>query len=80
MTLGPDGTPVPTAVEVGLVTDSLAEISSGLTEGTAVVTGTASDLAGTTNNDGGFGPPGGDVVTVPGGPVFRQGGPAQGRP
>ena len=76
MTLGADGTPVRTAVQVGLVTNTLAEITSGLTEGTAVVTGTASDLAGTaTNQNGGFGgPPGGGLVVNGGGPVreFRN--------
>jgi multidrug efflux pump subunit AcrA (membrane-fusion protein) len=61
-------------VEVGLVTSTTAEITSGLSEGATVVTGTASDLAGTTNNNGGFGGPGG--MAVPGnGPVFRQVGP-----
>ena len=37
--LGADGVPTATAVEVGLVTSSLAEIKSGLTEGQTVVTG-----------------------------------------
>lgn len=73
MTLGADGTPVATAVEVGLVTNTLAEITSGLTEGTTVVTGTASDLTGNaTNQNGGFGTPGGGVV-VNGGPQFQNG-------
>jgi len=75
MTLGADGTPVRTAVQVGLVTNTLAEITSGLTEGTAVVTGTASELAGTTTNqNGGFGGPPGGVVVTDGGPVreFRN--------
>ena len=72
MTLGADGTPARTAVQVGLVTNSLAEITSGLTEGTNVVTGTASDLAGNTSTqNGGFGAPAGGVV-VGGGPQFRQ--------
>ena len=44
LVLGADGHARPTPVEVGLVTDTLAEITSGLTEGTAVVTGTAADL------------------------------------
>jgi RND family efflux transporter MFP subunit len=72
MTLGADGTPVRTAVQVGLVTNTLAEITSGLTEGTNVVTGTASDLAGnTTTQNGGFQTPGGGVVV--GGPQFQNG-------
>lgn len=72
MTLGADGTPVTTVVEVGLVTNTTAEIRSGLAEGTAVVTGTASDLAGTTGT-GAFG--GGGVVTGPvGGGAFPGGG------
>ncbi len=76
-TLDAEGNPVVTPVEVGLVTDTTAEITSGLSEGTAVVTGTASELAGTTNNqNGGFGAPGGVVSMPGGGPVFRDGGPA----
>jgi macrolide-specific efflux system membrane fusion protein len=74
-TLDADGDPVATPVEVGLVTASTAEITSGLTEGQAVVIGTASDLAGTTKDGSdGFG-----GVAVPGGgPVFRDGGPGGG--
>lgn len=71
MTLGADGTPVATAVEVGLVTNTTAEIRSGLAEGTAVVTGTASDLVGTTGN-GALG--GGVITTPPGGGAFPGGG------
>jgi hypothetical protein len=71
MTLGADGTPVRTPVEVGLVTNTLAEITSGLSEGTAVVTGTASDLAGTDTATGGAFPGGGGVIVnggaIPGG-------------
>jgi macrolide-specific efflux system membrane fusion protein len=74
-TLDAAGQPVATAVGVGLVTATTAEITSGLTEGQEVVIGTASDLAGTTNNgNGSFG-----GVAVPGGgPVFRDGGPGGG--
>ena len=74
-TLDANGDAVPTAVEVGLVTATTAEITSGLSEGQEVVIGTASDLAGTTTNgNGGFG-----GVAVPGGgPVFRDGGPGGG--
>jgi multidrug efflux pump subunit AcrA (membrane-fusion protein) len=70
--LGADGTPTPVAVEVGLVTNTLAEITSGLAEGTAVVTGTADDLVGTSTG-GGF--PGGGGVVVNGGGAFPGGGP-----
>ncbi len=67
MTLGADGTPVRTPVEVGLVTNTLAEITSGLAEGTAVVTGTASDLVGTNASTGAF-PGGGGVIVERGFP------------
>jgi hypothetical protein len=60
-------TPSAVTVDVGLVTDSLAEIKSGLTAGAVVVTGTASALTGTTNT-GGFG---GGGLGVGG---FRNGG------
>ena len=75
MTLGADGTPQRTPVDVGLVTSTTAEIKSGLAEGTAVVTGTASDLLGTVNqNNGGFGAPGGVAVPIGGqGPRFERG-------
>jgi RND family efflux transporter MFP subunit len=66
--LGEDGTPVATPVEVGLVTNALAEITSGLAEGDVVVTGTASDLlASEDTGSGRFGPGGGGIV-VEGGP------------
>jgi macrolide-specific efflux system membrane fusion protein len=64
MTLGADGTPQRIPVEVGLVTSTTAEITSGLAEGTAVVTGTAADLIGTLNQGNGrFGAGG---VAIPG--------------
>jgi multidrug efflux pump subunit AcrA (membrane-fusion protein) len=68
------GLPQPVAVQVGLITSSLAEVRSGLQAGTAVVVGTAADRqsGGTTTttripgfDGGGF--PGG----VPGGPGQR---------
>ena len=69
LTLGADGQPTPVAVEVGLVTNTTAEIKSGLSEGTAVVTGTAAARNATTTTNNGFG-----GVAVPGGgPVFRNG-------
>jgi macrolide-specific efflux system membrane fusion protein len=73
-TLGVDGTPVSTPVQVGLVTNTLAEITSGLTEGTAVVTGTAADRRSTTATNGAFPGGGGVVTSVDGGPrQFRPG-------
>jgi len=74
-TLDAEGNPVSTPIETGLVTDSTAEITSGLDEGTAVVIGTASELLGTDGaTNGGFGPGGG--VAIPGnGPRFEGGGP-----
>lgn len=71
LTLAADGSTTPVAVQVGLVTNTVAEITSGLTEGTPVVTGTASELRSTTGTTGGFG--GGGVV-VNGG-AFPGGGP-----
>jgi len=44
--LDASGQPTSVAVQVGLITSSLAEIKSGIPEGTAVVTGTASDRTG----------------------------------
>ncbi len=69
LTLGPDGTPVPQPVEVGLVTNTTAEIKSGLTEGQEVVTGVNTPQTGTaTNNNGAFGGGGfGGAVPIGGG-------------
>ena len=56
LVLGADGQAVSQAVEVGLVTSSLAEITSGLTAGQEVVTGIANPQSGTsTTSSGGFG-------------------------
>lgn len=72
MTLGADGTPQRQPVQVGLLTSTTAEITSGLAEGTAVVTGTASDLIGTVGQgNGGFGNGGG--IGIPGGGPIRGG-------
>jgi membrane fusion protein, macrolide-specific efflux system len=63
--LAADGTTKRVPVEVGLVTNSMAEIKSGLTAGMNVVTGTAADLVGTSNTGrfgGGFAVPGGGPV------------------
>jgi macrolide-specific efflux system membrane fusion protein len=46
--LDASGAPQSVAVDVGLITSSLAEIKSGISEGTAVVVGTASDRTTTT--------------------------------
>jgi HlyD family secretion protein len=69
LVLEANGTTRRVPVDVGLVTNAMAEIKSGIAEGTTVVTGTTADLVGsTTNNRGGFS--GG--VAIPGGGNFRQ--------
>jgi macrolide-specific efflux system membrane fusion protein len=76
-TLGADGTPQQTPVEVGLLTSSTAEITSGLNEGTAVITGTTADRTGTTTTTGGGGLGGGGLGgggAIPGG-GFPRGNP-----
>ena len=70
MVLDASGKPQPMPVEVGLVTNTSAEIKSGLTEGQAVVTGTATAQTDATST-GGFG---GGPVTIPGGGNFVGGG------
>ena len=64
--VGADGSVQTRAVTVGLVTDSLAEITSGLVAGDTVVTGTSSTqtLGNGANGGGGFqgGPPPGGVI------------------
>ena len=69
LTMGADGTPVAQPVEVGLVTNTTAEIKSGLTEGQEVVTGVNTPQTGTaTNGNGGFGGGGfGGAVPIGGG-------------
>jgi HlyD family secretion protein len=62
------GTPTQRDVTVGLVTNTLAEITGGLSEGETVITGTAADLQSTSTNGGAF--PGG---AFPGGGQFRGG-------
>jgi RND family efflux transporter MFP subunit len=62
LVLDASGAPQAQAVEVGLVTNTSAEIKSGLAEGTEVVTGTATAQTNATTT-GGFGGP----VTIPGG-------------
>ena len=58
---------------MGLVTSTGAEVKSGITQGTAVVTGTASDLIGTTTGGTGAFPRGGGIA-IPGGGAFQRGG------
>ena len=73
LVLGADGQAVSQAVEVGLVTSSLAEIASGLTAGQEVVTGLANAQTGTSSgSSGGFGGGGfGGGVGIPGGGGIR---------
>jgi macrolide-specific efflux system membrane fusion protein len=67
--LGADGTPTAHPVEVGLVTNTTAEIKGGLAEGQEVVTGVNAPQTGTaTNGNGGFGGGGfGGAVPIGGG-------------
>jgi macrolide-specific efflux system membrane fusion protein len=68
LTLAADGTPTPQPVEVGLVTNTTAEIKSGLTEGQEVVTGIDTPQTGTaTSGNGGFGGGFGGAVPIGGG-------------
>jgi multidrug efflux pump subunit AcrA (membrane-fusion protein) len=69
--LGADGVPTPTAVEVGLVTSSQAEIKSGLTEGQTVVTGTSTARTGAAATGGGGLGGGGLGFPTGGGGNFR---------
>ena len=56
LVLGADGTPTAQPVEVGLITNTTAEIKSGLTDGQQVVTGVNTAQTGTpTTTTGGFG-------------------------
>jgi macrolide-specific efflux system membrane fusion protein len=72
LVVGADGTPAAQGVEVGLVTNSTAEIKSGLTEGEQVVTGVANAQTGTpTVTNGGFG---GGGIAIPGGGFGGGGG------
>jgi macrolide-specific efflux system membrane fusion protein len=70
LVLAADGTTTSVPVDVGLVTNSMAEIKSGIAEGANVVTGTTAELVGTTSN--GRGSFGGGVAIPGGGPTFRQ--------
>jgi macrolide-specific efflux system membrane fusion protein len=70
LVMAPDGTPTAQPVEVGLVTNTTAEIKSGVTEGETVVTGVAN--AQTTTPTGGFGG-GGPGIFQGGGGTFGGG-------
>ena len=71
--MGADGSVSAVPVTVGLVTSTLAEVKSGLSEGDVVVTGIASDrLTTTTTGTGRNGGFGGGGIVVPGGGGFRQ--------
>ena len=73
MVMGADGVPTAQAVQVGLVTSSLAEITGGLTVGETVVTGVNTTRTGTaTSTTGGLGG-GGLGIPVGGGGNFRGG-------
>ena len=70
LVLGADGTPTAQPVEVGLITNTTAEIKSGLTDGQQVVTGVNTAQTGSpTTVTGGFGVPGGGF----GGGTFQGG-------
>jgi macrolide-specific efflux system membrane fusion protein len=71
LVMNASGTPEARPVTVGLMTSSLVEIRSGLSEGETVVTGTSSAQRSTTSN--GFGGPNGGFVQGAGG--GRGGGP-----
>jgi RND family efflux transporter MFP subunit len=63
------------SVEVGLISTSLVEITSGISAGDTVVVGTSSTRTGTSSGTnsgrGGFGIQGGGPIDVPGGRVFQ---------
>lgn len=73
--LGADGTPTAQPVQVGLVTNTTAEIKSGLTAGQLVVTGVNTAQTGTTNTTTGVGTGlgGGFGGGIPGGGGTRRG-------
>jgi macrolide-specific efflux system membrane fusion protein len=71
--LGADGVPAMRDVTVGLVTNTTAEVTSGLAEGETVVTGTVSDQLAGSDSGGRFGAGGGAVMVEGGpGPVFTR--------
>jgi len=70
--LGSDGAPTSTPVTVGLITSTAAEITSGLSTGEVVVTGTASDRTTTSGASTTGGRFGGGAIGVPGGGGFGR--------
>ena len=72
--LDASGQPQAVAVDVGLITSALAQITSGIDEGTAVVIGTASDRNSTTTTTTGLPGLGGGLQGggLPGGEFPRQ--------
>ena len=74
--LGTDGTPTAQPVDVGLVTNTTAEIKSGLAVGQQVVTGVSTPQTGatTTTGNGGFGGGFGGGIAIPGGGRRNGGG------
>jgi multidrug efflux pump subunit AcrA (membrane-fusion protein) len=74
-TLAADGTEQLVPVQVGLVTDTLAAITSGIPAGTTVITGTASQQANgsTGSQNGGFGGGLGGLGGLGGGGAFPGG-------
>jgi macrolide-specific efflux system membrane fusion protein len=71
--IGADGTSQIVSVDVGLVTTSLAEVKSGITEGETVSIGTVSARTSTTTN-GGVAIPGVGIGGGGGGGGFPRGG------
>ncbi|MEA2608585.1 MAG: hypothetical protein QOJ75_828 [Chloroflexota bacterium] len=72
--LGSDGVATTQAVQVGLVTSSQAEITSGLTEGETVITGVNTPRTGTTTTGGNAGLGGGLGIPGSGGGNFQRNG------
>jgi len=70
LVINSDGSTTSRTVQVGLVTTSMAQITSGLSEGDTVVTGTSSSTSGTTTTAGGAG----GLNSLPGGGVTGPGG------
>lgn len=82
--LSADGQLETRSVQVGLITSSMAEITSGVVAGDTVVTGTSADQAasGSSSSAGGSRQFGGGGMDIPGGGVFVNpgGGPGVGAP
>jgi macrolide-specific efflux system membrane fusion protein len=70
LVINSDGSTTSRTVQVGLVTTSMAQITSGLSTGESVVTGTSSSTSGTTTTAGGAG----GLNSLTGGGVTGPGG------